>query len=285
ITESQLDKDYRFFFFVTGYPPEYQDLISKSDFLNQTIAQTLLLQEATKAGYKINIEEAKQELELSISENSLSREEFEQRVKESNFTMDDVIEYSAKQLTLSEFIEDTIFTSFDVSDDEIETFYKENKELLNDAELEEVSDLIKQELMIKKQRDILQMAIGILMEDAEIMIVEEPETESTTIESLSAGNTGECAANYGVSSSTVIFYHANWCAYCKKMEPIVKELEAEGYEFHYAETSEDVGTEVIECFEDNMESGVPQFICAGSGEISVGAMSKAALIEFAENCK
>lgn len=283
ITESELDKEYRFFFFVTGYPPQYQSMIPKKEFLNQTIAQMLLLQQAKELGYKVEKEEAKQQLELSIQENMLSTEEFELKVKEANFTMDDVIDYSAKQITLSKFIEETIFSSITVSDKEIGEFYEKNKNLMQGAALKNVSSLIKQELTLEKQREMLQTTISMLMESADIQIMELPETKAAGA-AVSTVNFAECASKYNVSSSTVIFYHANWCPHCQNMVPIVEELQNAGYTFHYAETSENTGTEVIECFQEFMEGGVPQFICAGTGEIAVGEMPSAELKEFADNC-
>ncbi len=96
----------------------------------------------------------------------------------------------------------------------------------------------------------------------------------------------ECFEDYDLSADTVIFYHASWCPHCQSMISVVEELEEEGYNFHFAETSEKTGTEVVEeCFSDVIIGAVPQFICAGTNEFELGAISKEELKEFADNCK
>ena len=105
-------------------------------------------------------------------------------------------------------------------------------------------------------------------------------------QTTSEGSTADgCAGEYGLTEDTVIFYHADWCPHCKKMIPVVEELEAEGYNFHLAETTSGEGVDVVDaCFKDVLQGGVPQFICAGSKEYKMGSMNKAALKAFADSC-
>ncbi|RMF07235.1 thioredoxin, partial [Candidatus Woesearchaeota archaeon] len=99
------------------------------------------------------------------------------------------------------------------------------------------------------------------------------------------GKYNECIAKYNVTPETVIFYHADWCPHCKRMKPIVQKLEGEGYKFLWSETSKQENMDVIkDCFADVVESGVPEFICANSGELKVGEMTEEALREFADRC-
>jgi thiol-disulfide isomerase/thioredoxin len=98
-------------------------------------------------------------------------------------------------------------------------------------------------------------------------------------------DSGNCFGNYGLTSDTVIFHHADWCSYCNRMKPIVEELENEGYKFHWSETSNNIGVDVVQsCFEDVIQGGVPQFICAGTKEFKMGAIPKSDLKDFADNC-
>lgn len=100
------------------------------------------------------------------------------------------------------------------------------------------------------------------------------------------GNTDDsCIDQMGVGRGTVIFYHSDSCGYCNKMKPIIEELEEEGYDFHWAETSEEDASVVRGCYADVLGSGVPEFICAGSRDVKIGAMSKSALKSFSDNCR
>ena len=67
---------------------------------------------------------------------------------------------------------------------------------------------------------------------------------------------------------------------------LFQELESEGYDFHWAETTSGKGMDVVDaCFKGLIQGGVPEFICAGSKEVKMGEISKAALKTFADNCK
>ncbi|MBD3354779.1 hypothetical protein GF361_02230 [Candidatus Woesearchaeota archaeon] len=97
---------------------------------------------------------------------------------------------------------------------------------------------------------------------------------------------GSCYNDYGLSSDTVIFYHADWCPHCSRMISVVEELEGEGYKFHWAETSSGEGEEVVDsCFGDVLQGGVPQFICTGNKDYKLGEISEESLRKFAESCQ
>lgn len=104
----------------------------------------------------------------------------------------------------------------------------------------------------------------------------------------------ECAAAYSLSPETVIFFHSDSCGWCARMKPGVEQLQEEGYSFYWVEVSDSEAMQVIEnCVQEYMtSSGVPQFICVGSGEIHVGAFADAdanldldALRAYADGCK
>ena len=48
ITYKQLDEQYEFFFFLTGYPEAYRQIITKESFLDQLVNEEVLLQEAAE---------------------------------------------------------------------------------------------------------------------------------------------------------------------------------------------------------------------------------------------
>lgn len=154
-------------------------------------------------------------------------------------------------------------------------FFNEAKEMINAA------------LTTEAKKEIFDKYIEELKENAEI-VYSSAETTAAAVKSgdvVSAPASG-CAGKYGLSSNTVVFYHANWCPHCNNMIPIVKELESEGYTFYWAE-SDDVSAmdAVTECFSDVLEGGIPEFICAGNKVYKMGEMSKTELKNFAEKCK
>ena len=115
---------------------------------------------------------------------------------------------------------------------------------------------------------------------------EETSTDNGGITGNVVAESTGCIADYDLTDDTVIFYHANWCPHCQDMMPIVEELEQEGYNFHWAESSTGEGVDVVvECFKDSIQGGVPEFICAKDGSYQMGAMSKSALKDFADKCR
>ena len=94
-----------------------------------------------------------------------------------------------------------------------------------------------------------------------------------------------CLGGYGVSQNTVIFVHADWCPHCANMKPIVQELELEGYNFYWAESSDSQAGEVTSnCLSDLVGGYIPQFICPKTGKEQTGEMSKENLRKFADEC-
>jgi len=147
----------------------------------------------------------------------------------------------------------------------------------NKIYLSEIKNELKEALMFEQQKGILDEYVADLKENAEIEIVNK--------EAKPVVN-GDCIGNYDLDSDAVIFYHASWCPHCKNMVPIVNELKEEGYNFHWAESESGEGVDVVvECFQDVLQGGVPQFICAGTKDYKMGEMSKSALKAFADECK
>ncbi|MBW2965935.1 peptidylprolyl isomerase [Candidatus Woesearchaeota archaeon] len=159
---------------------------------------------------------------------------------------------------------------------------------------EEAKESIKNILLVEKQKKAFENYLTKLKANSEILIdygngLELMETEfeesieDEDIEEEDVEDT--CIGNYGVSKDTIIFYHANWCSYCNSMKSVVEDLEEEGYKFFWAETSKEEGMIVRECFNDVLQGGIPEFICAGTYAYKIGAMSKTTLRDFAERCR
>jgi len=95
-----------------------------------------------------------------------------------------------------------------------------------------------------------------------------------------------CVGKYGVSEGTIIFVHSNSCPHCRDMVPILEKLESQGYQFYWAEGSnQDANKFVTDCFSDIMAGYVPQFICPKTREEHTGSMPESNLKQFADNCK
>ncbi len=93
-----------------------------------------------------------------------------------------------------------------------------------------------------------------------------------------------CFSKYAPESN-VIFLHSSYCPHCRRMMPIVRDLEKEGYGFYWAESSSKEITNVKECFSELISGYVPQFICPANKKSFIGETSKENLKRFADECK
>jgi len=408
ITEKELNEQYDFLFLLAGYPEQYRQFITKESFLEQMVNERLLLQQAAKAQTTVTDAEVDAFIEDTFAASPESLEETKQTLSQAGFSEAYLHDYFKDQLTVINFINETVFSIVEVSEEDLQDFYDQNKEQfeaqegqirarhilveteeeaeelkkelnqgasfeelakehsicpssVNGGELgffsqgqmvpefediafeleineisdpvetqfgwhivqrlqdkiyfDEAKDFIEPQLISEKQTQTLQAYMEELIAKSDIQILleeepiepeipeikistepeeaeeaqpetTEPEVEEETEPEITETQDAGCAAQHDISTDAVIFYHASWCGHCQKMIPIVEELEQEGYNFHWAETSTGEGTEPItECYDDVLQGGVPQFICAGTKEYLLGSTSKEELKEFAENCK
>lgn len=391
ITEQELNKQYDFLFLLAGYPEQYRQVISKESFLEQLINEKLLLQQAAKEQITITDSEVNELIDRAFEKSPIPLKEVKENLAKAGFSEAYLKDYFKKQLTIMKFINETIINTIEISEEEMQAYYDQNKEKFEAQEgqirvrhilvetedqakelkkelnkgadfeqlareysicpsaanggdlgffgrgkmvsefedaafvlkINEISDpiqtqfgwhiiqrlpdkmyfdeskgFIEQLLKAEKQRQSIQDYMKNLKENSNIQIMheqesaikietiaKEPESEQLVEETTEIQET-ECAAQHNITPDTVIFYHASWCPHCTKMIPIVEELQEDGYNFYWAETSTGKGTEPItKCFSDVLQGGVPQFICAGTKEFRMGEMTKKELKEFAENCK
>ncbi len=82
----------------------------------------------------------------------------------------------------------------------------------------------------------------------------------------------DCAAEFGISADSVVFFYSDTCEFCSLMKPAIEELEKEGYSFVWADAANvDDNIMIEKCFGEHMGSGVPQFICLNKNDVKVGA--------------
>jgi foldase protein PrsA len=160
----------------------------------------------------------------------------------------------------------------------------------NTFTFEEAKELIRNILISGKQNDYIVSYVQGLKDKAKITrnMASIPTTAQTSPSTTTTPATadGSCIAKYGLTSDTVIFYHATWCPHCQKMEPIVTGLQQNGYSFQWVDSDNAQESAIVnDCFSDLIGQGVPEFICAGSRQIRMGEMEESDLKAFADSCK
>ena len=71
ITINELNKQYDFFFFLTGYPEEYKQLLTKESFLTQLVNEKILLQEAAEKDISVSDDKIDESIAVSIDRKSV----------------------------------------------------------------------------------------------------------------------------------------------------------------------------------------------------------------------
>ncbi|MDP2750857.1 MAG: peptidylprolyl isomerase, partial [Nanoarchaeota archaeon] len=95
----------------------------------------------------------------------------------------------------------------------------------------------------------------------------------------------QCIEKNGAMPESVVFYYSSKCGpICDEMFAQTKTLKALGYQFYYSEISEKSWLEIMDCFE-NKQKGIPQLICAGTGEVMLGKVDSAKIRAFADKCR
>ncbi len=253
ITLKQVDEYY------DRIPEQLKMLVTKDQVLDQLINEKVLLQEAAKHDIAVTDEEVNILISKAIDQSGMTEEEFNQRLKDQDITMGEMVGYYKEQMTITKLLNQTILSETNTSD----------QETLSQA---------------------TQLYLSQLKSNSDIKILMESESEEETLTNLEMTETtsnaiADCLSDYNISSSTVVFIHSNYCPHCKAMMPIVKELEDEGYIFYWAESSDQEAQIIVDaCLSEVMSGYVPQFICPSTGAEKTGEMSKSTLKAFADNC-
>ena len=149
ITLSQLDKLY------DALPEQYKSTINKRDLLNQLIQTEVLYQEAEKAGFKVDEEKAKAQIEFAKMISGITEEQFTQKLSEQNTTENELIENYVKQLTIESFLNVSVLNKLDITTKEINDFYYKNKEQFKTPEQVTVKHILigNKELAQEQQKE------------------------------------------------------------------------------------------------------------------------------------
>ncbi len=270
ITKEMLENEYN------AMPAEMQMYFTKKDYLTeQMVPQMLLMQEVKKAG--ISDKEADDFLNSYIKQFNMTTEELKSTMEMQGKTLDDLKE----QVKAAIFINKTITSEIEVSDEEIEAFYSENIMYMQDEEgnaipLENISEQVKSYVISEKQKEVLQTYIDNLKTKADIKIFEENIGEDNA--TAEEGNTKEAASNENEATSDetpakestfedtgdeickdadgkpiIRLYSTTWCPHCKWVketaDKVMKEYKDKGLvnAAHYeVDVKDDSLTEEVE---------------------------------------
>ena len=136
ITMPELNKRYDLF------PPEYKQVISIENVLDQMIDELILLQEAKKSNIEVRDEEIDEFITTMLVQNQRTMEEFEESLESTGMTIDEAREYYMKSILLNKLLNQTIFSLIDVSDVDIQDYYYTNSEQFSVPESVNVSHIL-----------------------------------------------------------------------------------------------------------------------------------------------
>ncbi|MFH1133202.1 MAG: SurA N-terminal domain-containing protein [Nanoarchaeota archaeon] len=278
-------------------PESYRTLYPKTVVLDQIISRELLLQEAAAKGI-VTADEEVTALINSMKAQFPSEADFNALLAQQNLTIEELSKQLKNQLTISKLLNQSVFQNLMVSEAEIKAYFDENAAGEN-VTLDEVREDINTILLFDKQKDAYNRFIDQLRTKATIVnylnqsqvappaVQPVDNTTAAPPATPTATEAAACTKNFGLSSQAVIYYtaSADWCVYCKQADTAVNKLISEGKSFHIADITVKVGLDVVNtCFKAKMREGVPQFVCAGSGQVKEGSLSEQELRDFVAGC-
>ncbi len=124
-----------------GAMPSQQELHEFAVHLtNQLVEQKLLFQACRRAGYEPDMETANRQMfEL---EARLGEERFEQALKEQRISREQFLRQTADTIALNHWFETEVLPGIEVKEEEVEEFYRENREQIVEPEQVEVSHIL-----------------------------------------------------------------------------------------------------------------------------------------------
>lgn len=122
ITQLQLNEQW------DALPIVAQMQITKDQLLKELIQETLLLQEAKKQNIVVSEEEVNQFINLRLSQMGMTYDQFEKALAAQGTSPEDMKEIYKKQLTVAKLLDTTINNTLNATTEEIEAYYKKNKE-------------------------------------------------------------------------------------------------------------------------------------------------------------
>lgn len=131
ITSQELDNNYEIMFFLRGLPEEYRSMLTKRTFLDQSITEELLYQNAVKDGFSLDRLETGTILEESLINSGASIDQFKSKIEEAGINYDSVLDFYSKQISINKYLDSSLFKDVKVEDQEILDYYKNNPTYFN----------------------------------------------------------------------------------------------------------------------------------------------------------
>jgi parvulin-like peptidyl-prolyl isomerase len=108
--------------------PALQGLYTKEVLLNQTIDELLLIQEAKKSKIIVPKEEIEAELDNFRTSNALTESQLEDVLAQQNLTLQKLKDLIERKLIVRELLNQTILKNIQITEDQIQAYYDENKD-------------------------------------------------------------------------------------------------------------------------------------------------------------
>ena len=204
ITADELDNWY-----TISIMPEYRDIVKKEDFLvNSLIPQKILVQEAEKNDVKVSNEEVETALGQFLIDSGLSLNDFEKKLKDDGTDLYTAKKAFKQRLMINKFLNQTLFSKITVSDSEVDEIYKNTKAFDPSLTANEIKQIIREQLTMRKQNEALQSYIKILMNNSKIKL------SINNKKVISFSETGDEICKEG-SKPIIRLYTTSWCTHCK----------------------------------------------------------------------
>ena len=141
ISTHDLLKRYNLFLFMSGAPSDYRDRVSVNSYLDNYLAERLLLQEAKKMKLNAGKDEIQQEKKKYLERNFITETEFLKRLENARLTTEDADRYFENNVIVYKF-GNAKFGSINISDGEVKRYFDRNYEQFNGPERVAVSHIL-----------------------------------------------------------------------------------------------------------------------------------------------
>ena len=251
-------------------PAQYRLIISRQQVLSQLIDEKLLMQEARAKGIVVTSQEIDSAVEQAISSTGLTREQFDQSLKDNNLTMQQMRDYYGKQMMIYQKLPQLITEGkVSITEEQVNAFYAQNVNLFPEGE-EAAKSVVRSYLEAQQKRVIFQQYIAGLRNSSETKIFMNFQPEGEAIG-------GNCAGMY-LPKDTLIFYAEDWCSSCNEIKQIVDSVDAQIVE------EGEYSRIMNNCYPDKIPQGMPQLICTKTGESISGELTVSQIKNFVDQC-
>ncbi|MGM5481644.1 MAG: peptidylprolyl isomerase [Nanobdellota archaeon] len=122
ITENEFNKQWN------TLPPTVKLQVGKDALLDDMVNQELLLQEASEQGITTTIKETEGFIGQQLAQSGGTIDQFKEQLETQGINYEDMIHTYQRQLTIAKLFEQFNTSALNVTDDDIEEYYKDNKE-------------------------------------------------------------------------------------------------------------------------------------------------------------